>query len=192
MSVKYDLPTLADSGKSELLLDANYGFYETQKKGDAFVYVEKYAVNKDSYVELPKGTISNNRNNVYMVKQTNYSDVGGGMVTFERHFAVIPSSWFDYEIISVTLAFGTSGANTTWAVSSTLESGSSVGVLTKVTRAYYLETNLPTLQTSDPVYTYTAATASFDFTFLTGKKLRADEVEVYMGNIYEVKSYIGA
>ena len=97
------MPAIAGDGNEPLLLDANAGFFEAQKRGEAYVYVERYAIKKTAYQPLPIGTPSDIRSDAYLVKETNYRDVGGGFVTFDRQFAVVPNSWFDYQQIGVSV-----------------------------------------------------------------------------------------
>lgn len=118
MAVKLDLPFLAGNGEVPLLLDANAGFYEGQKEGQSYVYVERYAVKKTAYEPLPLGTQSEQRPDAYLVKETNYSNIGGGFITIDRHYAIKPGfldqeepippgelapiAWFDLEAITYT------------------------------------------------------------------------------------------
>mgnify|MGYP003331757412 CR=1 FL=1 len=204
-----DLPIEAADGEVPLLLDANAGFYEAREKGNAYVYVEKYAINKNNYIPLKIGTANEQRPKTYLVKETNYTDIGGGFISFERHYAVVPDSWFDYQVVSYkvvknTIAQSIFGQDDVIIGSETLinDAESTISgneyvfrvdlntqntVLAKAIRKYYLEKDLSSadLQINNRQISFRGSP------FIGGSLFRLvpDNVQVYLGDIYEVTSF---
>jgi len=83
-------------------LDANFRTYFLQEKGNSVVNVEKWSVRKKDYFA---GKLGRSRGrphaNQYLIKEDSFTDIGGGRMTFLRHFAQLPEPWFDYEQKSV-------------------------------------------------------------------------------------------
>lgn len=92
-----DLPTGYDDTVPDRL-DENFRTYFLQEKGNAIVNVEKWSVNKKDYIPSTLG-ISRGRPhlNQYLIKEDSFTDIGGGRMTFLKHYAQIPEPWFDYE-----------------------------------------------------------------------------------------------
>ena len=176
----------------EILLDANARFYQAQPQGNAYVYVEKYAARKGDFTPAAIGTSADNRN-AYLVKETNYTDIGGGMVTFERHFAVLPGEWFSYEKVTYIEQgrYDLFGANpqtvinpesVTDTLSDFIEYTNTITTLAKATRRYYMGAELDDslLQLDTPGHIDPAGEIA----------ISPDTVRVFMAGIYEVTSYI--
>ena len=110
----FDLPQgFAEKENSATLLDANHSVYYLQAEGDAKVYVEKWSVKKINYEPLPVGTRKSNNASASLIKEDSYTDIGGGICTFLRHYALTPVSWFDYESVQCLLynSYGISQGN---------------------------------------------------------------------------------
>ena len=116
-----------DNENAVLVLDANFNFYKPRMEHDGVVFVERCLVRKGKYVPTPLSDSSGNltakksNSNAFLVKETNFSDVGGGLQTFERHYATIPTTWYQYEQVSYrTLWWGainyrsSSGGGNSW------------------------------------------------------------------------------
>lgn len=87
--IKYDLPEgFFDAGT---LLDANHGFYQlSENLPGANVYVELHAARKGAVFTPELGTFSSTHTTARLIKQDNYNDIGGGIMTYQRHFADVP------------------------------------------------------------------------------------------------------
>jgi hypothetical protein len=192
-NVTNDLPTNSAGGEQPLLIDGNAGFYETQPRGKSYVFVERYVQNKDFFAPLPEGTASSIRRETYLIKTTNYQDMGGGLVMFDRHYAQIPLVWFDYQVVAVTTTIERGLTTATYYINPSFSGGfqRTVSVLAKATRKYYLEENIPTN------LNFTAPEQSRPGSF-TGEEefqniiLREDDVSIYQGNIYQVTTFEGS
>ena len=79
------------------ILDPSFSFYQAQKEGDAQVHVQKVLVGKAAYTPLPIGSPMPIRPGLSLIKEDNYTDIGGGYATIHRHYAKRPLDWFDYE-----------------------------------------------------------------------------------------------
>lgn len=188
MAIIENLP----GSNGEILLDANARFYQAQPQGNAYVYVEKYAARKGDFTPAAIGTSADNRD-AYLVKETNYKDIGGGLVTFERHFAVIPNEWFSYEQVTYIKQgrhdwFG-ENPQTVYnpdeiddGFSDFIEYTNTLTRLANATRTYYLEGqfNENDVQLETPGHINPSGNI----------KIRPDSVRVYMAGILEVTSYI--
>lgn len=96
-----DLPSSYDDTIADRL-DANFRTYFLQEKGNAVVNVEKFSVRKKDYIPSTLGRARGRPHlNQYLIKEDSYTDIGGGRITFLRHYAQIPEPWFDYEQKSV-------------------------------------------------------------------------------------------
>lgn len=102
MSVSKDLTKRYDDFSAELL-DEDFGFYELQPNGNAYVYVEKFVIKKDKYVRTNVGSTKRSRPNCRLIKEDSFTDIGGGYFTFLRHYARRPDPWFDFQQKSALL-----------------------------------------------------------------------------------------
>lgn len=93
-------PWLIDPNANVYLADTNFP--------DSLVYVEKYAMLKGTYQPLTRGEGSNYHEKAYLVAETNFDDIGGGVRTFERHYARVPSEVLSRRIVSVPIAVNVS------------------------------------------------------------------------------------
>lgn len=122
MSRKFDFSDeFLNDENAVIVLDANHNYYKPQVEHDGVVFVEKCLVRKGKYVPDVNLTPSTNRVGAFLVKETNFQDVGGGLQTFEKHYANIPTTWFDYVQVSYrTLWWGainyrsSSGGGDSW------------------------------------------------------------------------------
>ena len=189
MAIIENLP----GSNGEILLDANARFYQAQAQGNAYVYVEKYAARKGDFTPAAIGTSADSRS-AYLVKETNYTDIGGGLVTFERHFAVLPGVWFNYEQVTFVKQgrYNRYGLDlqTVYNPEEVLPAGLSDFIeytntltrLAKATRTYYLQDGFDesVVQLETPGHINQ-----------TGEiRIRPDSVRVFMAGILEVTSYI--
>lgn len=89
--IKYDLPEgFFDAGT---VLDANHSFYQlSENLPGANVYVELHAARKGAVPTPELGTFSSTHTTARLVKQDNYNDIGGGIMTYQRHFAEVPDT----------------------------------------------------------------------------------------------------
>jgi hypothetical protein len=206
--VTHDLPVESAEGEEPLLIDANAGFYEAQPRGKSYVYVERYVQKKIFFEPLVEGTESSIRPETYLIKTTNYQDIGGGLVMFDRHYAQIPLAWFDYQVVGITTSFFRS-LTTTLTINPRFIGGSqqNTSLLAKVTRKYYLEKDLPIdLNINAPeekrVLTPITETVNvggiiivreigFEPVDFINIIVREDDVGIYQGNIYEVATFTG-
>ena len=188
MAIIENLP----GSNGEILLDANARFYQAQAQGDAYVYVEKYAARKGDFTPAAIGTSADSRS-AYLVKETNYTDIGGGLVTFERHFAVLPGEWFSYEQVTYIRQerydrFGENPQTVynpeelTEGLSNFIEYTNTLTRLAKATRTYYLQEGFDesAVQLETPGHINPSGEI----------KVRPDSVRVFMAGILEVTSYI--
>ncbi len=89
MALTYDLPV--DFFDEANLLDANFGFALQDKNvPTSKIFTEKYAAKKGDYQFLPIGTTSANHPQAVLFEESNFTDIGGGLMTFVRKFAQIP------------------------------------------------------------------------------------------------------
>ena len=99
--LSYDLPEdFLENEEAVLVLDSFASFYRPRMESDGVVYVEKCVVRKSKYVPTEPLSVKSDKNNAYLVKETNFQDIGGGLRQFERHYATLPSDWFDFERVS--------------------------------------------------------------------------------------------
>ena len=103
MAVTHDLPV--DFFDQANLLDANFGFglIDTNIPTSKF-FVEKYAAKKGDYTFLPIGTPSENHPQAVLYEESNFRDIGGGLMTFERKYAQIPED--HEELVTATIRAG--------------------------------------------------------------------------------------
>jgi hypothetical protein len=189
-NVTNDLPVDSAEGEEPLLIDANAGFYEAQPRGKSYVFVERYVQKKVFFEPLPEGTESSIRPKTYLIKTTNYQDIGGGLVMFDRHYAQIPLEWFDYQVIAVTTAWVGGLLDSFYYVNPNFSGGvqRNTSVLAKATRRYYLEANLPTLLNINVPQQTTLGPFKGSVTF-NNILVREDDVSIYQGNIYQVTTF---
>ena len=103
MSIKKDLSASDSVEQNPIFLDRDFAVYEIQPEGESLVYVEKLAIKKEQYVPLPLGNSTINPARGRLIKEDSFTDIGGGYMTFHRHFAVRPKPWFTYEPKQVQL-----------------------------------------------------------------------------------------
>jgi hypothetical protein len=103
MPIKQDLPQ--NFFNQATLVDANYSFSLFDRNvPNSRVYVEKYVAKKGEYNFTPIGTASASHPDAYLFEESNFIDIGGGMVTFERKYAVVPES--HEELVTVPVRTG--------------------------------------------------------------------------------------
>lgn len=186
--IKYDLPPASGNGQQALLLDANASNYSTLPNGGGIVFVERYAIRKPFASRQAINTPSTFRPETYLVKETNYTDVGGGWFEFERHYSEVPATWFDFKPISATVAVF-SFAFTRWVLNPRFGSGRQIPIVATATRRYYLEEDLSepgNVVLQPPEYELTGASVTFEDVIVS-----PDDVTVHLGKIYEVTRYTG-
>ena len=89
MAVTHDLPV--DFFDQANLLDANFGFGLINRNvPTSKFFVEKFAAKKGDYTFIPIGTPSQNHPQAVLYEESNFRDIGGGLMTFERRYAQIP------------------------------------------------------------------------------------------------------
>lgn len=188
MAVKLDLPYLSGSGEEPLLLDGNSTTYNLLPVADGTVYVERYAQKKVAYQPIPIGTASAFRSNAYLIKEQNFRDIGGGFWEWERHYALKPGTWFDYQLVSYSYGYRlfivTGISSTEFAFVNTRKNtfgGGTDSALAKATRTYHLESELDALSLNTIPPELSAETPA---TF-TDEIIREDSLNIYAGNIYE-------
>lgn len=188
MAVKLDLPSISGSGEEPLLLDANSNTYNLLPIAGGTVYVETYAQKKTNYRELAIGTPSGFRPDAYLIKEQNFRDIGGGFWAWERHYAVKPKSWFDYQLVSFSYGYRRAGAAESAFVNTRLDTfgGGTDSTIAIATRTYYLKPELDSLSLNTNPPALSAATPA---TF-TDAIIREDALNIYAGNIYERIVYI--
>lgn len=101
LEIVNDLPANYDDTIADRI-DVNFQTYFLQEKGNSIVNVEKWSVRKKDYIPSilgrPRGRPHVNQ---YLIKEDSQTDIGGGRMTFLKHFAQMPEPWFDYEQKSV-------------------------------------------------------------------------------------------
>ena len=86
---------LDEVNESTQLIDSNHGHYYLQDHGDALVRTQKFLVPKKKYIPSPLGQESRGRR--FLIKEDQFTDIGGGYATFVRHIAQMPKPWFSFE-----------------------------------------------------------------------------------------------
>lgn len=114
----YDMP--GDGLQTPYLLDPNANvFLADTNFPDSLVYAEKYAILKGAYVPLDRGVPSNYHDQAYLVNETNFNDIGGGIRTFERHYAKVPNSVTKRRIVSIPIGVSVTEINADTSTPST-------------------------------------------------------------------------
>lgn len=183
--IKLDLPSEAVDGEVALLLDGSSAFSIQIPQGAGYVWTEKYTQKKNSFTPLAIGTESSVRANYYLVKEQNFRDIGGGFFTFDRLYANLPNTWndtnqFAFNYVAERTVITSGEEDTTIEF---FETSKSAQVSTKVSHSYsigYPSTTAVSL--ADPVY-------AVGSTIAAGTTVRPKEVQVYMGNIYETRTF---
>lgn len=214
MSRFFDFPkTFQDDDSAIFVLDGRSVCYKTRMEHDGVVFVEKCLVRKGEYV--PTALSDNSGNpvaksdiaNAFLVKETNFSDVGGGLLTFERHYATIPSVWYDYEEVSYrTLWWGAinyrsySGGGNSW--------DKTRQVSAQAVHYYFNYKDLPKVAVPEGNNVGSEYKDDFTRTFTIAPESRVgsnweaqagnygttvaiapDKISLYMGEIYELVRY---
>lgn len=211
-----DLPaSFLNDEDATLVIDPNSNFYRPDSRHDGIVRIEKCLVRKGHYKEIEIEPASGNlvtsssHNLSFLVKETNFQDIGGGLLTFDRHYATYPTPWFEYEEVSYRADYdGTinyrnkAGIGASWHATR--------NTLAKVNYYYINKKFLPT--TSVPDTSTSGTTYADDFTrfFNTAPQSRLgydwesyntpsspplkvviapDTITKYLGGIYEFKRY---
>jgi hypothetical protein len=202
-----------DNENAVLVLDANFNFYKPRMEHDGSVFVEKCLVRKGKYVPTPLSDSSGNltaklsNSNAFLVKETNFSDVGGGLLTFERHYATIPKTWYQYEQVSYrTLWWGainyrsSSGGGDSWDKTRTTSA--------QAYYYYFTKNELPTIPVPEGDFVGRDYLNDFTRVFTIAPESRVgsnwegqaggygttvaiapDKITPYMGEIYEFVRY---
>lgn len=182
----HDLPSNAADGSVPILLDGSASFSIPVPQGAGYMWTERYAQKKESFRPEPIGSLSSIRPNFYLVKEQNFQDIGAGFFEFDRLFANIPDTWsetqqfaFNYTAERFVITIGGSGSGV-----ETFQTSKSVQVSTRVTHTYQIgyPGNQEAISLSDPIYLS-------GFAVPAGTNVRPPEVNVYMGNIYEIKTF---
>jgi hypothetical protein len=215
LQIKYDLPPRANFGNSPLLLDsfAGYRIEVPQAKntgvpqptggqftgtgstgantlnagGAGVVITEKYAINKGSFTPLKIGTESTEHNGFYVVSENNFTDLRNGMFSFDREVANVPGGWVETRLMNFTyilfrFVIVTQAGETTIEA---FESNVSTQVSARVFHSYtlgYPSGVAGSISLKDPVF-------QAGDTVPSGQIIRPTEVQVYLGEIYEVLNY---
>ena len=99
------LDAIYDTNDRSVRIGTGYtNVYKVDQNHDGLVYVEKFAVLEDSYVPTPLGTKATDKE-AFLIKEQNFVSIGGGLQTYEKHFATIPTTWSDYAIKSYRSAW---------------------------------------------------------------------------------------
>jgi hypothetical protein len=216
MSRIFDFPeSFQNDENAILLIDANNSVYQPNDVSDGVVYVEKYLVRKGKFRETERLdenedlVASTIRPNAFLVDETNFQDIGGGLQTFERHYATFPSSWYDFQEVSYrTVYWGAinwrsrSGTGATWQTERK--------VLAKATRYYLKHKDVPTDKVPEDDLQATKFADRFDIYYAfepegrlgrnwedyipdpnnpTKVVIAPDSIRKYMGYIYEFTRY---
>ena len=100
MAVTYHLPV--DFFDQANLLDANFAFALQDKNvPTSKIFTEKYAAKKGDYNFMAIGTASSNHPQAVLYEESNFTDIGGGLMTFHRKFAQIPEDHEELVTISI-------------------------------------------------------------------------------------------
>ncbi len=101
MAVTNDLPI--NFQNEATLLDANAGFFlQDANLPNSKIFVEKYVTKKQDYQFLPIGTQSEFHQNAFLFAEEDFTDIGGGLMTFNRKYATIPESVSQMQSASVS------------------------------------------------------------------------------------------
>lgn len=186
MAVKLDLPSISGSGEAPLLLDANASFSIVVPQGGGHLWTERYAQKKQAFTPLETGTESTTHGGYYLVKEQNFRNIGGGFFEWDRLYANVPTSWED----TGQFAFNYTQRRTVITIGGdepgieTFDTSKSLQVSAKITHSYqigYPDTAAAT-SLADPII-------SAGVFVNAGTTVRPQEVEIYMGDIYVIKSY---
>lgn len=99
MAITYDLQEVNKfPNVGADIIDANHSTYYLQDQGEARVKTQKLLVEKKYYQPSTLGTTLGRAGpDEVLIKEDNFTDVGGGYATFIRHYAKIPKPWFSFE-----------------------------------------------------------------------------------------------
>ena len=155
--VTYDFPAaFSEPGDQPTLLDANASTYKlAENVPGSFVYVEKYAQLKEFYqpAELPSagqpvptvangGTVRTLLHSLYpdafLIREAILRDAGGGIVTFERHFARRPQEYETGERASVVVKQVLEPGQTSFIINPSDGGGVVRNLATTVSHKFYI------------------------------------------------------
>jgi len=182
----HDLPSNAADGLAPILLDGSASFSIPVPQGAGYMWTERYAQKKESFTPEPIGSLSHIRPDFYLVKEQNFRDIGAGFFEFDKVFANIPETWSETQqfAFNYTAERFVSTAGTGGTTAETFQTSKSVQVSTQVTHTYQIDYPADQQAASlvDPIY-------EEGFEVTAGTYVRPPEVNVYMGNIYEIKTF---
>ncbi len=214
MSRVFDLPeSFLEDENAVLILDENANFYKPQMEHDGVVFVEKCLVRKGKYIPTPlsnpNGSLIAKSNvfDAFLVKETNFQDIGGGMETFEKHYATFPTIWFDYQQLSYRALWNgkinyraKSGGGDAWDKTRNTEA--------KATHYYFDRKSVPTIPVPEGYDVGETFRNNFTRTYTIAPESRIggnwennlgtigktvviapDKISNYMGEIYELVRY---
>jgi hypothetical protein len=189
-----------------LVTDSRFSVYRPRMESDGVVYVEKCVVRKSKYVPTEPLSVKSDKNNAYLVKETNFQDIGGGLRQFERHYATLPDDWFDFERVSYRALWwgainyrSTVGRGSSWDKTRV--------TLAKANRKYLLKDDVPTVPVPEGDNVGQTYVDDFDFIYTIAPESRLgrnwdaggtngttiaiapDRVVPYLGQIYEFTRY---
>ena len=102
MAVTTDLPTTFHDEAT--LVDANFKFgLQDPNIPGSKIFTEKYVTKKGDFNFLPTGTLSQFHPKAQLYDETNFSDIGGGLMTFERKYAEVPNPTAETKSIGVQI-----------------------------------------------------------------------------------------
>ena len=82
-------------------LDQTANFYlKDSNIADSYVIVETSAQAKDSYDPTPAGTPHPRKTKYYLFEET-VQDIGGGLFKIQSKYAIVPTTWYDFEVIQL-------------------------------------------------------------------------------------------
>jgi len=173
--VNYDLPS--GLGNSPIELDDTSGFSLVVPEGSGYQITERISVKRTAYVPLAKGTESNKRIGYYLFIETNFEDIGGGMMSYDRVYRNIPNEWQEIRIDVLQWEQLRSNLTSSWWTQE------STRVAVKVRHTYQL--NFPTSGNFNVPVIYRSAGQDIS----AGTAVKPDEAIEYGGNIFEVLKY---
>lgn len=154
-----DFPEELEPDKAVIVVDPFLNVYQPRRESDGVVYVEKCLLRKGQYnfdynvekfldPDTNEMIASTTHTNAYLVKETNFQDIGGGMQTFEKHYATFPTPWYEFvEVTYQTSHYGVinyrdkEGQGADWSKART--------VLAKANHYYFQRKDIPLTRVPD-------------------------------------------